>query len=212
MTTQNRFELEMNYRMLVGLGNPGKGYEQNRHNVGFMLLDQLAIGWQCALNAQGKFRAEWGKVTRGDYQWLLVKPLTFMNASGEAVQRLAAFYQVPASEILVVYDDLDLPLGAVRCRPEGSSGGHNGMKSIESRLGTREFPRLRIGIGRDERGKNATISYVLSDFSKSEKDLLGQALERAENLIEEWGDSSLEKAMSLFNGRIQQGESTGQKN
>jgi PTH1 family peptidyl-tRNA hydrolase len=101
-----------------------------------------------------------------------------------------------------------LPLGAVRCRPEGSSGGHNGMKSIESRLGTREFPRLRIGIGRDERGKNATISYVLSDFSKSEKEHLGQALERAENLIEEWGNSSLEKAMSLFNGRIQQGEST----
>jgi PTH1 family peptidyl-tRNA hydrolase len=82
------------------------------------------------------------------------------------------------------------------------------MKSIESRLGTREFPRLRIGIGRDERGKNATISYVLSDFSKSEKEHLGQALERAENLIEEWGNSSLEKAMSLFNGRIQQGEST----
>jgi PTH1 family peptidyl-tRNA hydrolase len=202
----------MNYRMLVGLGNPGKGYERNRHNVGFMLLDQLAGGWRCSLNPQGKFRAEWGKVTRGDHQWLLVKPLTFMNASGEAVQRLAAFYQVPPSEILVVYDDLDLPLGAVRCRPDGSSGGHNGMKSIESRLGTRQFPRLRIGIGRDDRGKDATISYVLSDFSKSEKAHLEQSLQRAENLIEEWGNSSLEKAMSLFNGRIQQGEPTGKTN
>lgn len=135
-----------------------------------------------------------------------------MNASGEAVQRLAAFYQVPASEILVVYDDLDLPLGAVRCRPEGSSGGHNGMKSIESRLGTRQFPRLRIGIGRDERGKNATISYVLSDFSRSEKLPLEEALQRAENLIEEWGNTSLEKAMSLFNGRVQQGETTDKIN
>lgn len=202
----------MNYRMLVGLGNPGKGYERNRHNVGFMLLDQLAAGWRCSLNPQGKFRAEWGKVIRGDHQWLLVKPLTFMNASGEAVQRLAAFYQVPPSEILVVYDDLDLPLGAVRCRPDGSSGGHNGMKSIESRLGTRQFPRLRIGIGRDDRGKDATISYVLSDFSKSEKAHLEQSLQRAENLIEEWGNSSLEKAMSLFNGRIQQGEPTGKTN
>lgn len=202
----------MNYRMLVGLGNPGKGYERNRHNVGFMLLDRLADYWQCALAAQGKFRAEWGKVTRGNQQWLLVKPLTFMNASGEAVQRLAAFYQVPASEIMVVYDDLDLPLGTIRCRPEGSSGGHNGMKSIESKLGTKQFPRLRVGIGRDERGKSATVSYVLSDFSKSENVHVEQALERAENLIEEWGNTSLEKAMSLFNGRIQQGEATDQTN
>jgi len=193
----------MNVRMLVGLGNPGSGYEKNRHNAGFMFVDQIATWWKCPLATESKFKADIGKVPRGDHHWLLVKPLTFMNASGEAVQKIAAFYKVEHRNILVAYDDLDLPLGAIRLKPEGSSGGHNGMKSIESRLGTRQFPRLRIGIGRDQRGHQATIKYVLSDFSVSERGILERVLERASDQVEEWERSTLEKAMSLYNGRIE---------
>jgi PTH1 family peptidyl-tRNA hydrolase len=197
----------MSYRMLVGLGNPGKEYEKNRHNVGFIFQDRLAPYWRCTLSVEGKFRAELGKVSRGDHQWLLVKPLTFMNASGESVAKIARYYKVAASEILVVYDDLDLPLGGLRLKPEGSSGGHNGIKSIESHLGTKSFPRLRVGIGREQRGRQETVRYVLSDFSASEMDLLERVLDRALDQVEEWSKSTLEKAMSLYNGRIKSHDS-----
>ena len=192
----------MNYRMLVGLGNPGREYEKNRHNVGFMFLNRLSAIWRCQLSCEGKFRAEFGKVSHGEHQWLLVKPLTFMNASGEAVARISQFYKVAASEILVVYDDLDLPLGALRLKPDGSPGGHNGIKSLESHLGTNAFPRLRIGIGRDAGGREETVRYVLSDFPAAEMDLLDRAIDRALDQVQEWSKSTLEKAMSLYNGRI----------
>jgi peptidyl-tRNA hydrolase, PTH1 family len=196
----------MNYRMLVGLGNPGKEYEKNRHNVGFIFQDRLAAVWRCPLSVEGKFRAEFGKVSRGEHQWLMVKPLTFMNASGESVAKIANFYKVATSEILAIYDDLDLPLGGLRLKPDGSSGGHNGMKSLEAHLGTKSFPRLRVGIGRDQRGRDETVRYVLSDFTVSEMDLLDRVLDRAMDQVDEWGKSSLEKAMSLYNGRIKRND------
>ena len=188
--------------MLVGLGNPGKEYQNNRHNIGFIFLERLAGIWRCALATEGKFRAEVGKVSRGDYQWLMVKPLTFMNSSGEAVAKVAKYYKVASSDILVVYDDMDLALGALRLKPEGSSGGHNGIKSLESHLGTRVFPRLRIGIGRDQRGRQETVRFVLSDFTDSEMELIDRVLDRAMDQVEEWSKSTLDKAMSLYNGRI----------
>ena len=198
----------MSYRMLVGLGNPGKGYEKNRHNVGYMFLDRLALVWRCSLTVESKFRAETGKVAMGGHQWLMGKPLTFMNASGESVSRIARYYKVDSSDVLVIYDDLDLPLGALRLKPEGSSGGHNGIKSVESCLGTKAFPRLRVGIGRDQRGHEETVRHVLSDFPSSEMNLMDQVLDRALEQVQEWSRSSLEKAMSLYNGRINGHDST----
>ena len=144
----------------------------------------------------------------GGHQWLLVKPLTFMNASGESVSRIARYYKVASSDVLVIYDDLDLPLGALRLKPEGSSGGHNGIKSVESCLGTKAFPRLRVGIGRDQRGHEETVRHVLSDFPSSEMNLMDQVLDRALEQVQEWSRSSLEKAMSLYNGRINGHDST----
>jgi PTH1 family peptidyl-tRNA hydrolase len=129
-----------------------------------------------------------------------------MNASGESVAKIANFYKVATSEILAIYDDLDLPLGGLRLKPDGSSGGHNGMKSLEAHLGTKSFPRLRVGIGRDQRGRDETVRYVLSDFTVSEMDLLDRVLDRAMDQVDEWGKSSLEKAMSLYNGRIKRND------
>ena len=197
----------MIHRMLVGLGNPGREYEGHRHNAGFMMVDQAAAAWGCAMGAQGKFKAILGKVVREDICWLLVKPQTFMNASGEAVQRIAAYFKVLVEDQLVVYDDLDLPLGAIRMKPGGSSGGHNGIKSIESLLGTSQFPRLRLGIGREAGDRQATVRYVLSDFSGKERERFCRALQRALDQVEEWQRSSFEKAMSLYNGRILEDDS-----
>src|SRR5213593_691577 len=141
-----------NLRLIVGLGNPGREYAGTRHNAGFMALDQLAGRWKVDWTRQKKFAARVATVKRRRQRLILCEPQTFMNASGEAVRAVADYYKAPTHGLLVVVDDADLPLGEVRLRARGSSGGHHGLESIEQQLATRDFPRLRIGIGREEGG------------------------------------------------------------
>ena len=188
------------HSLIVGLGNPGPRYAANRHNAGFRCLERLAVGHGLAFDK----RQKQARVALGDIRgWrvILAKPQTFMNESGRAVAPLARFYKVGLERLLVVYDDLDLPLGTLRLRPEGGSGGHKGMRSIIEHLGSQDFPRLRIGIGRPP-GQMDPAAYVLQDFSAAEKILLEETLERAVTAIETWLCEGIEAAMGQYNGRM----------
>lgn len=183
--------------LIVGLGNPGRKYEHNRHNVGFMLLNRLAVKFgesfgqvqSKALVARSLFMGE---------RVILVKPQTYMNASGSAVSSLVHFYQVPLEYLLVVYDDVDLPLGTLRLRPSGGSAGQKGMQSIIERLGTEEFPRLRIGTGRPP-GSMEAADYVLRDFPPRDQPLLDETLDRAVEAVLAFLQYGLERAMNSYN-------------
>lgn len=192
--------------LIVGLGNPGGDYAQTRHNAGFLLLDALATRWKANWSHERKFesalaRAEAGIGADGTRRRLILcKPQTFMNASGEAVGLVATFYKVPAARVLVAVDDADLSLGEIRMRPSGSSGGHHGLESIEQHLGTREYPRLRIGIGRDRPAGRQIAGYVLAPFQPSERPVLEKVLFRACEQAECWFESGVVMAMNKFNG------------
>ena len=153
-------------KLVVGLGNPGRKYERARHNIGFMVAEALATQLHAGL-WKGESRAEVARATLDGDPVLVAKPQTFMNESGRSVRALTGFYKLAPADILVVADDLDLPFATLRLRPGGSAGGHNGLKSIIADLGTQDFPRLRIGIGRPARGE--TIDYVLAPFDESER-------------------------------------------
>lgn len=184
--------------LIVGLGNPGDEYEKTRHNFGFWVVDALALRWGFKFKAS-KFQA---MVALGEWEGekrLLLKPETYMNLSGEAVRPAFDFYKVRPEEVLVVTDDLDLPLGRLRMAASGGSGGHNGMKSISQHLGTQGFPRLRLGIGR---GLETPKDFVLSRFSKEEKKLALETVERAADAVECFLKEGIEKAMNRFNGAI----------
>lgn len=191
-----------NLDLVVGLGNPGREYVRTRHNAGFMVLDRLAERWRVGLTPKKKFRARVGLLERDERRVLLAEPDTFMNASGEAVKALATFYRLLPERMLVVVDDADLGLGELRLRPRGSSGGHHGLESIEQHLGTREFPRLRMGIGREQSGAREITGYVLSQFSSAEADMLENVLTRACDQIECWQRDGIMQAMNRFNGKI----------
>ncbi len=183
--------------LIVGLGNPGPQYATNRHNVGFRCLERLAAAHGLAFDR----RQKQAQVARGAIHGqtvILAQPQTFMNESGRAVALLARFYKVQPDCLLVVYDDLDLPRGAVRLRPEGGSGGHKGMRSIVEHLGSRDFSRLRIGIGRPP-GRMDPAAYVLQDFSKEEEPQVEETLERAVVAIEIWLREGIEAAMNRYN-------------
>ena len=191
-------------QLIVGLGNPEPKYDQTRHNIGFEAIDTLARAWQISLAENRKFQGEFGEGnTRGKGKIRLLKPLTYMNLSGQAVQAVTNWYKLPPESVLVIYDDLDLPLGKTRLRLSGSAGGHNGMKSIISHLNTQNFPRLRIGIGKPKGsidGDNShTVSHVLGRFSAAENKVMSQVL----NFVVECGEFSfkqgVEKAMNLCN-------------
>lgn len=184
--------------LIVGLGNPGREYRNNRHNAGFMVLDTLAE----KLGVTFSRMESKALVTRADFQGsrlVLAKPQTYMNLSGQAVGALARFYKIPLDKLLVVYDDVDLPLGTVRLRPGGGPGGQKGMVSIIERLGTQEFPRLRLGIGRPP-GRMDAAAYVLRDFPSSDLPVLKDALERAASAILVFVTEGLEAAMNQYNG------------
>jgi len=187
--------------LIVGLGNPGRKYARTRHNAGFMVLERLARRWKASLAFEKKFQARLGLVQTGERRLLLCEPETFMNASGEAVQTVSAFYKVPPAKMLVVVDDADLPLGEIRLRPRGSSGGHHGLESIEQHLGTREFPRLRVGIGREASAAREITDYVLSQFSAAEAEVLEKVLTRACDQVECWWRDGIARAMNQFNGK-----------
>lgn len=193
-------DLENRSYLIVGLGNPGRQYKTNRHNVGFMLLDQLASRLDTAFShLESK-----ALVTRADYHGnrvILAKPQTYMNLSGQAVGALVRFYKIPLENLLVAYDDVDLPVGSLRLRPGGGSAGQKGMASILDRLGTQDIPRLRIGIGRPS-GRKDAAGYVLQDFSNSEKDVLEDILDRGASAVLTFITDGLVTAMNQFNASI----------
>jgi PTH1 family peptidyl-tRNA hydrolase len=184
--------------LIVGLGNPGAQYRYNRHNVGFMLADRLAD----RLGVKFTRLESKALVTKGEHEGrriVLAKPHTFMNLSGQSVGALVRFYKVPLSNLLVAYDDVDLPLGTVRMRPDGGSAGQKGMASIIERLGTQEIPRLRLGVGRPP-GRMDAADYVLQDFPAGEKELLQATLDRAADAALVFVMEGLEAAMNRYNG------------
>lgn len=190
-----------NVFLIVGLGNPGADYAKTRHNAGFLLVEKLAVNWKCDWANEKKFRARIAKAERNGKNVLLCESQTFMNLSGETVGALANFYQLSLKQILIVADDADLPVGTIRLRANGSGGGHHGLESVEQHLSSREFARLRIGIGRKDDSREIT-NYVLGKFDSSESELLEKVLERAANQVETWLDAGIEKAMSQFNGVV----------
>ena len=192
-----------NIFLIVGLGNPGADYAKTRHNAGFLLVEKLAAQWKTDWANERKFAARMAKAERNGKRVLLCEPQTFMNLSGESVGAIADFYQLPVAQLIVAVDDADLPFGEIRLRPSGSSGGHHGLESIEQHLGSREFARLRIGIGRRDSARQIA-NYVLGKFDSSENELLEKVLSRAAGQIECWLNDGLPKAMSLFNGKIEE--------
>jgi len=188
--------------LIVGLGNPGAKYAQTRHNIGFQLVDLLAERWKVRWSGESRYSAQMARVDKNGKTVLLLKPQTFMNASGESVGPVSAFYKVPHIQLLVAVDDADLPLGEIRLRKSGSSGGHHGLESVESHLGTRDYPRLRLGIGRRGDGVREISGYVLAPFSAEDTPVLGKVLEKAFDQVECWLSDGIDKAMSQFNGMI----------
>ena len=200
----------MSLYLIVGLGNPGSEYARTRHNAGFMVVERLAGRWQAAWGYEKKFDARLAKAQRGERLTLLCEPQTYMNLSGEAVGSVMDFYRVPRENVLVVVDDADLPLGEIRLRPAGSAGGHHGLESIEQHLGSREYARLRLGIGRQSSERQIT-GHVLGRFSSTEAELLHKVLETATDQAETWLDTGIQKAMSLYNGTVEGPENESKK-
>ncbi|WP_246829016.1 aminoacyl-tRNA hydrolase [Synechococcus sp. PCC 7502] len=180
--------------LIVGLGNPGQEYDHTRHNVGYLLVDYLANLWSISLIPDRKFKGIYGekKPIR------LLKPTTYMNLSGQSLRLCCNWYKLDPHSVLVIYDDMDLPLGKLRIRTSGSAGGHNGIKSIIQELGTQDFPRLRIGIGSAEIG--GAVSHVLGKFTIAEMQQLTEIFKTTEQAIAVIRDSGIPKAMSLYNG------------
>ncbi|MEI6064865.1 MAG: aminoacyl-tRNA hydrolase [Pseudanabaena sp. ELA748] len=202
--------------LIVGLGNPGAEYDRTRHNIGFMAIDRLATSWSISIGKEKRFYGIFGEgrlsnLVASNGKMRLLKPTTYMNLSGQALRACADWFKVSPENILVIYDDMDLPLGKLRLRPSGSAGGHNGMKSIISHLGTQNFPRLRLGIGRGgkDNDDSAIVSkanqnvtnHVLGGFSAKETKILPEILDLAESTVTSILADGLEKAMSLYNSR-----------
>ena len=185
--------------LIVGLGNPGNRYELTPHNIGFHVVDRLAERLNVRIS-QRTCNALVGFGREGDSKLVLAKPQTFMNLSGQAVGALVKFYKVPFDQILVVYDDADLPLGTLRMRPSGGSAGQKGIGSILERLGTQDIPRLRFGIGRPP-GRMPASAYVLQDFGKDDLEFLPELLNRSADAILTFVSEGLESAMNQYNGQ-----------
>jgi PTH1 family peptidyl-tRNA hydrolase len=190
--------------LIVGLGNPGREYRLTRHNIGFMCLDRLANRLGGAFT-RVESRALVAKANYQSSRLVLAKPQTYMNLSGQAVSALARYYKVPQENLLVVYDDVDLPLGTLRMRPGGGSAGQKGMQSIIERLGSQEFPRLRLGIGRPP-GRMDAANYVLQEFHPGEQELLSLTLDRAADAVMTFVVEDLVTAMNRFNAVVDQDE------
>ncbi len=185
-------------KLIVGLGNPGSRYRLTRHNLGFMVVDALAERWRISVGGK-RHDAELGTGEISSVRAVLAKPQTFMNASGESVAKLRRLHRLDPSDILAIYDDLDLPLGRIRLRAEGGAGGHNGVASLISVLG-KGFPRLRVGIGRPPGGADP-VGYVLEPFEPSERASVQEAIDRAADGAESWLAQGLEPTMNVVNRR-----------
>jgi peptidyl-tRNA hydrolase, PTH1 family len=184
-------------KLIAGLGNPGKQYEKTRHNIGFEVIDELSRNFSIPLN-QSKFKGLYGM---GHYQGekvILLKPLTYMNLSGESIRSVMDFYRIEAEDIVVIYDDLDLPVGKIRLRQKGSAGGHNGIKSTIQHLSTQEFNRIRIGIDRPKANMKVT-DFVLGRFNEEEVGLTEEAVKKSADACEAWLTKPFLQVMNEFN-------------
>jgi peptidyl-tRNA hydrolase, PTH1 family len=183
-------------KLIVGLGNPGIRYRRSRHNVGFLVLDRFAEHHRFSFSRR-RFNAMLAEGLIRDHPVLLAKPQTYMNLSGGAVAKLVSFRRIPTRDIIIVYDDLDLPIGKVRLRARGSAGGHHGMESIIAALGRDEFARLRIGIGRP--ATHEDINHVLGSITDEEHTVLEEAFDRSVEALDVWLDQGIDIAMNKFN-------------
>ena len=184
--------------IVVFLGNPGPKYNETRHNIGFMTADVISKSTGTRINRL-RFKAYTAHCTMGGKKVFLMKPQTFMNLSGQAVQPAAAFYKIPPERILVVSDDVSLPVGKLRIRAQGSAGGHNGLKDIASRLGSEEFPRIKIGVGAPEHPDHEMADWVLSSFKGQDEKSIGSAVLRAAEAVETIISDGINTAMNMYN-------------
>ena len=184
-------------KVVVGLGNPGGRYAGTRHNVGFAFVDLLAEG-AGAGRFQNRFQAEVAELTEDGLKLLLVKPQTFMNLSGRCVRQVLDFYRLPPEALLVVCDDINLPLGKLRFRPKGTHGGHNGLRDIQNHLGTTEYARLRLGVGAPP--EEGAVDYVLGRFRPSERPAVEEAVQAAAQAVAVWARRGIEACMNPYTG------------
>ncbi len=184
-------------KLIVGLGNPGAAYRHTRHNVGFDVMDRLAARLEAEFSRE-KFSGQIAEARIGGEKVLLLKPLTYMNRSGDSVAQAARFHADSPADILVVYDEVDLPLGKLRLRTTGSGGTHNGMKSVIERLGSEDVPRMRVGVGA-EREKGERVAHVLGKFRPEERDEIAQAIDRAADACRCFLEEGIDAAMNGFN-------------
>ncbi len=182
--------------LIVGLGNPGREYENTRHNIGFAAMDVLAEKYNIDIN-RSKFKGEYGEGFINGNKVILLKPYTFMNLSGESVREAIDFYKLTEDQVLIIYDDISLELGRLRIREKGSAGGHNGIKSIINHMGTDVFTRIKIGVGAP---KGDLVNHVLGKFSKDEVNILKQTLDAVTEATADIIDNGAKDAMNKFNG------------
>jgi len=183
-------------KVVVGLGNPGRRYDGTRHNVGFAVIDSLASGPRAG-RFQSRFQAQMCELVEDAGKILLVKPETFMNLSGRCVREVLAFYQLPLTDLLVVCDDINLPLGKLRVRTKGTHGGHNGLRDIQNHLGTTEYARLRLGV---DSPRDDAVDHVLGRFSAAERKVIDDAVLLASQAVLVWASRGVEACMNQYNG------------
>ena len=192
---------DLSTHLILGLGNHEARYKNNRHNIGFMIVDHLAARWDMAITKK-QSRSLLVTTTFQDKKVIVAKPKTFMNQSGRAAQAILSYYKLVPSRMMVIFDDLDLPLGVIRMRPSGGTGGHRGMRSIQNTLKTQEYPRMRVGIGRP-RGRMDPADYVLQDFSNDELEIVEQSIDRAVDCLIVFLEHGIEDAMNSCNQAAQ---------
>lgn len=186
--------------VIIGLGNPGKEYERTPHNVGFMMVDEIARVNNITFKLEKKHEALIGVGTISGEKCYLIKPLTYMNLSGNAVRSFVEYYNIPNEDILVIFDDMDLPLGKLRIRKSGSSGGHKGMKSIIENLKTTEINRIRVGIDKPKEGMQV-VDYVLHNLTKLEMSILEETIKKAPEMIDITIKQGINYMMNIYNGK-----------
>lgn len=192
--------------LVVGLGNPGKKYENTRHNTGFRVMDALCTKYHVRCD-RSRFQALTGEAVLGGHRCLLVKPQTFMNASGDAVVQAADFYNIPPEHILIIFDDISLPVGTLRIRPKGSAGGQNGVKNIIFMLGSDQFPRIKVGIGAKPHPDYDLADWVLSNVTQEEMPAMTDAVNRAVLAVSELIENGVPAATQKYNGKVKQPDS-----
>ena len=184
-------------KLIVGLGNPGKQYERTRHNIGFNVIDSLSDKFSIPLDSV-KFKGIYGVGNVNGEKLFLLKPITYMNLSGESISAIMDYYQIEIEELVVIYDDLDLPVGKIRLRQKGSAGGHNGIKSTIAHLGTQDFNRIRVGIDRPNNGMEVS-DYVLSRFTNEEQEEMSRVVNACSEAIEYWLENPFLQVMNRYN-------------